>query len=70
MEGQIRMAEMLPGTAYWVTVKNHKIIPMGTRFIVVEEQQNGWLLCWRNGVKPPKRILGSLLRVDQVQRLV
>lgn len=64
--GQLVMSGMLPDT-YWVTIKDHEIIPVGTRFLVVGVQYKKWLLCWRDGVKPPHRILGSLLHVDQVQ---
>jgi len=56
---------LLPG-AYWVVIKNHKIIPVGARFLVVEDDGNGRLLCWRDGVKPPNGILGSLLHVSQL----
>lgn len=66
---QLVMWEMFADT-YWVVIKDHKVIPVGTRFLVMEEEPNGWLLCLRDGVEPPARVLGSLLHVNQVQRLV
>ena len=52
---------------FWVTIKDHKILPTGTRFLLIEQQPDDWLLCWRNGIKPPHRVLGSLLRTNQVE---
>jgi len=49
----------------WVVVTDHAIIPAGTRYLVKEDRGDGWMLCWRDGMKPVHA--GSLLHEKHVK---
>lgn len=63
--GQMTMPATVPGS-YWVRVINHGVIPDGTRFLVVRDWHDDWLLCWRDGVRPGHT--GTLLKREQTER--
>jgi hypothetical protein len=66
MLGQLAMPELIDG-AYWVTVCGHGIIKDGTRFLVVQDRGDGWLVAWKDGIQP--RHSGTLLKRGQVERV-
>lgn len=52
----------------WVEVVRHGVIPVGTRFLVVEKlarMGDGWLLCWRDGIVPLHS--GTLLHEEHIK---
>ena len=70
LPGQLAFPELLD--SYWVKTKGHAIIPDGTRFLIVEEREDGWLRGWRDGVRlPGQRVRGgTLLRPCLVERII
>ena len=66
MHQQLALAELLEG-AYWVEVYDHGTIKDGTRFLVVDEPHDGWLLGWRDGAEPRHR--GTLIPRGKARRV-
>ncbi len=51
---QLTFFDILPDT-WWVEVKansGHKVYEGGERFLVIEKEEDGWLLCWKDGIRP------------------
>lgn len=66
LEGQLILP--MPGQR-WAEVVEPQLrgTPVGTRFLVVEERDTGWLVCWRDGLIPHHT--GTLLRKEHVRTL-
>jgi len=48
----------------------HRVYRGDTRFLVRETLAGGeWYLCWRDGIRPPRGVLGTVLNVKHVERL-
>lgn len=68
--GQSVMSGVLFPGSYWVEVSpdsTHRVHRSGQRFLVVEERPGGFLLCWRDGIEPPPRILGTYIHERYTQ---
>lgn len=70
---QLYMPLMSPGER-WVRIKpgggGHLVFKGGELFLVIEEQYDDWLLCWRDGRAPPCPVTGTLLREKYVEDVV
>lgn len=62
IEGQL---DLRAATDRWVETVSHRVLPPGAKFLVREDRGDGWLLCWRDGVKPLH--FGTLLREEHVK---
>ena len=61
MHAQANFFDVLPDTE-WVVTKGHRVYPDGTLFLVVRRHDENFQLCWRDGIQPPSRVLGTLIR--------
>lgn len=66
---QLEMVEMLEPDAFWVEIVAHGVFPVGTRFLVVQEFEDHWMRCWRDGVPPEFRANGTLLMPEHVREV-
>lgn len=71
---QMSFFDKLPGTR-WVELKPDSTLvrfwPPGQRFLVIEEKEDGCLLCWKDGIPPQMWPLtrGTLINPKNIQEV-